>query len=54
MTRKEVDGRNGKNKKEKQVEEKKKGEVGCKGDTERNGANGLCGQRFLGQSKSLS
>lgn len=32
----------------------KRGEVGCKGDTERNGANGLCGQHFLGQSKLLS
>ena len=33
---------------------KKKGDVGCKGDTEKNGANGLCRQSFLGQSKSLS
>lgn len=35
-------------------EKKKKGDVGCKGDTEKNGANGLCRQSFLGQSKSLS
>lgn len=50
----ELDGRNGKNKKEKQVKKKrkreKKGDVGCKGDTEKNRANGLCRQSFLGQS----
>ena len=55
--KKETDGgRNGKNKKEKQVgkEEENKGEVGCKRGAERNGANGQYSQCFLEQSNLLS